>query len=108
MPKEWESLGIEITPFRIEGKYTDKRRPDEIKFAKTLEEDLKRRDFTINAIALQNKNQNKRKRKNDNLKLKNYNIPTIIINKKEWNIIDLFGGIRDIKSKIIRKLYYED
>ena len=108
MPKEWESLGIEITPFRIEGKYTDKRRPDEIKFAKTLEEDLKRRDFTINAIALQNKNQNKRKRKNDNLKLKNYNIPTIIINKKEWNIIDLFGGIRDIKSKIIRAVGKSD
>src|SRR3990172_12743453 len=43
---------IEITTFRLEGKYTDKRHPDEIKFAKTVEEDLARRDFTINAIAL--------------------------------------------------------
>ncbi len=43
---------IEITPFRIEGKYSDKRHPDEIHFAKTLEEDLKRRDFTINAMAM--------------------------------------------------------
>src|SRR3989344_5300145 len=40
---------IEITAFRLEGKYTDKRHPDEIKFAKTIEEDLARRDFTINA-----------------------------------------------------------
>ena len=43
---------IEITPFRLEGKYSDKRHPDEIAFAKTLAEDLSRRDFTINAIAM--------------------------------------------------------
>ena len=43
---------IEVTTFRIEGKYTDKRHPDDIKFAKTIEEDLSRRDFTINALAV--------------------------------------------------------
>ncbi len=43
---------IEITTFRLEGKYTDKRHPDEVKFAETVEEDLSRRDFTINALAL--------------------------------------------------------
>ena len=43
---------VEITTFRLEGKYTDKRHPDEIKFAETVEEDLGRRDFTINALAL--------------------------------------------------------
>ena len=43
---------IEITTYRSEAKYTNKRHPDEIKFAKTLEEDLARRDFTINAIAI--------------------------------------------------------
>ena len=43
---------IEITTYRSEAKYTDKRHPDEIKFAKTLEEDLARRDFTVNAIAV--------------------------------------------------------
>src|SRR5574340_3521 len=37
---------VEITTYRIEGKYTDKRHPDEIKFAKTIEDDLSRRDFT--------------------------------------------------------------
>lgn len=41
---------VEVTTFREEGKYTDKRHPDYITFAKTIDEDLSRRDFTINAI----------------------------------------------------------
>ena len=49
---EDESLrNVEITPYRKEGKYTDKRRPDNVTWAKTLREDLERRDFTINSIA---------------------------------------------------------
>src|SRR3989344_6857953 len=43
---------IQVTPYREEGKYSDKRHPDSISFAKTLAEDLSRRDFTINAIAM--------------------------------------------------------
>lgn len=43
---------VEITTFRSESSYTDKRRPDKVKWGKSLEEDLKRRDFTINAMAL--------------------------------------------------------
>lgn len=43
---------IEVTTYRIEGKYTDKRHPDDVKFAKTIEEDLSRRDFTVNAMAM--------------------------------------------------------
>lgn len=42
---------IEITPYRVEGAYTDNRHPDEVSFAQTLSEDLSRRDFTINALA---------------------------------------------------------
>ena len=42
---------IEITPYRIESGYTDARRPDEVRFSDSLSHDLKRRDFTINAIA---------------------------------------------------------
>jgi poly(A) polymerase/tRNA nucleotidyltransferase (CCA-adding enzyme) len=42
---------VEITPYRIEGKYSDARRPDEVRFSDKLEDDLERRDFTINAIA---------------------------------------------------------
>jgi poly(A) polymerase/tRNA nucleotidyltransferase (CCA-adding enzyme) len=71
---------IEITTFRKEAKYTDKRHPDFIGFAKTLEEDLARRDFTINAMALEIPNS-----KFQILKL-----------------IDLFGGKEDLKNRIIR------
>lgn len=68
---------IEITTYRSEAKYTDKRHPDEIKFAKTLKEDLSRRDFTINALALD-------------------------IQNKNPEIIDPFEGQEDLKNKIIR------
>ena len=68
---------IEVTTFRKEGKYTDKRHPDTITFASTLEEDLSRRDFTINAIALDIKNQ-------------------------KYIFIDPFLGKEDIRKKIIR------
>ena len=66
---------VEITPFRKEAKYSDKRHPDNVSFSVSLEEDLKRRDFTINALAL---------------KVKNH------------EMIDLFGGQKDLKNKIIR------
>lgn len=42
---------VEVTPYRTEGKYSDARRPDEVTWAKTLSEDLERRDFTVNALA---------------------------------------------------------
>lgn len=42
---------VEVTPYRTEGEYKDSRRPDSIAWAKTIEEDLRRRDFTINALA---------------------------------------------------------
>ncbi len=43
---------IEVTPFRVEGAYSDARHPDEVKFVNSLEQDLARRDFTINAMAM--------------------------------------------------------
>jgi len=70
---------IEITTYRLETKYTDKRHPDEVRFAKTLKEDLSRRDFTINAIAA-------------------YLKPGV----KQVEIVDLFRGQNDLKNKIIR------
>jgi len=66
---------IEITPFRIDEKYSDKRHPDKIKWAKTIEEDLARRDFTINAIAFE---------------------------PEKRKIIDSFEGQKDLEIKIIR------
>ncbi len=65
---------IEVTPYRIEAKYSDFRHPDEVKFSEKLEDDLKRRDFTVNALALNSKG----------------------------HIVDLFEGIKDIKSKTLR------
>jgi len=74
-----ESLGIiEVTTYRKEGRYTDKRHPDEIKFAGTIEEDLSRRDFTINAIA--------------------FGLRASVAQ----DIVDPFGGRDDLGRKIIR------
>ena len=79
---------VEVTTYRIESKYSDKRRPDEVKFAKTLEEDLSRRDFTVNALAL---------------KIKPHPSPSPIIKEREmdYEIIDLYDGQKDLKKKII-------
>jgi len=66
-------LVIEATPYRLEGKYTDFRHPDEIKFSDNLEDDLKRRDFTVNSIAF-----------------------------KDNFITDIFNGLKDIKDKTLR------
>ena len=47
-----ESLKVvEATPYRLEGKYSDARRPDSVEFSQNIEDDLKRRDFTINSLA---------------------------------------------------------
>src|SRR3989344_2069902 len=64
---------IEITTYRSDLKYTDRRRPEEVRYAKTIEEDLSRRDFTVNAIAF-----------------------------GESKIVDPFDGQSDLKKKIIR------
>jgi len=82
---------VEITTFRLEGKYTDKRHPDEIKFAKTIEEDLSRRDFTINAMALELQIANSKERKNSNLSFAISNL----------QIIDPYNGQIDLKLKLI-------
>lgn len=66
--------GFEVTTYRIDGKYEDGRHPTEVTFTPNLEEDLKRRDFTINAMA--------------------YN--------EQTGLVDLFGGIRDIEEGVIR------
>lgn len=64
---------IEVTTFRIDGSYSDNRRPDNVVFTRNLQDDLRRRDFTINAMAWEN------------------GAP-----------VDLFGGIHDLDAKIIR------
>src|SRR3989344_4219493 len=51
IPHDDEKILCEVTPFRKEGKYSDGRHPDAVEWAKTLQEDVQRRDFTINALA---------------------------------------------------------
>ena len=64
----------EVTTFRIDGEYADNRHPDEVIFTSSLKEDVSRRDFTINAIA--------------------YN--------EKVGLVDYFGGLEDLENKIIR------
>lgn len=68
---------VEITTYRTETEYSDNRHPDQIAFTPNLEEDLKRRDFTINALALREKS-------------------------GQDEIVDLFKGKEDLEGKIIR------
>jgi tRNA nucleotidyltransferase (CCA-adding enzyme) len=69
-----DHIPYEITTFRTEGPYSDSRRPDAVYFTDTVEEDLKRRDFTINALAY----------------------------SKSRGLVDLFGGEEDLKNKVLK------
>jgi len=69
-----EKEGFEVTTYRIDGEYEDSRHPKEVTFTPNLIEDLKRRDFTINAMA--------------------YN--------EESGLIDQFGGMQDMQKGVIR------
>lgn len=66
---------VEVTPYRLEGKYSDARRPDNVIFSQKIEDDLKRRDFTINALAY---------------------------DPQEGAFIDLYDGVKDITEGLIR------
>ncbi len=68
---------VQITTYRVEENYKDKRHPERVFFVRQIEEDLKRRDFTINAMAIGPKD-------------------------RDFEIIDLFGGQDDLKNRIIR------
>lgn len=70
----YNHVSYEVTTFRLDGKYSDQRHPDSVQFIDRIDEDLERRDFTINALAMD----------------------------KDENIIDLFGGKQDLERKVIR------
>ncbi len=86
----------EITTFRTEHRYTDHRRPTKVEWGKTLEEDLKRRDFTINAMALRQA-QGKPKRHSGSGRMDSPGVK-----KLEVELIDPFDGQKDLKDKLIR------
>ncbi|MEI6649952.1 MAG: HD domain-containing protein [Candidatus Moraniibacteriota bacterium] len=75
---------IEVTTYRTESGYSDMRRPDQVEFVLSLSEDLSRRDFTMNAIALQ------------------VNDPSPSHTDRTIDVIDPFHGQEDINRKIIR------
>src|SRR3989344_918334 len=75
---------VEVTTYRTEGKYTDRRHPDSVQFAEKLEDDLARRDFTVNAIAFGAKRQ------------------ATSDKAQEYEIVDPYGGQEDLKAKVIR------
>lgn len=68
------SEGYEVTTYRVDGEYLDGRHPENVEFTSSLREDLRRRDFTVNAMA--------------------YN--------ERDGLVDIFGGIDDLNNKIIR------
>lgn len=80
---------IEITTYRLEEKYTDKRHPDSVKFTSKIEDDLARRDFTVNAMALE-------------IQSMEVQPPYRRLNLQNIKIIDPFNGRIDLKNKIIR------
>jgi len=91
---EKENLKIvEITTFRLESEYTDKRHPDGVKFAKTIEEDLGRRDFTVNAMALK-LNATSDKEQGESKSMSHFPFG--------MSLIDPFGGQKDLENKLIR------
>lgn len=69
-----EGEGFEVTTYRIDGVYEDGRHPTEVNFTSNLKEDLRRRDFTINAMA--------------------YN--------EQCGLVDLYGGLADMENRVIR------
>lgn len=73
---------VEVTPYRLESSYSDHRRPDAVTFSTKIEDDLKRRDFTINAIAI--------------------NLPVGERDISKGHIIDLYNGQQDLKDNILK------
>ncbi|HLE49373.1 MAG TPA: CCA tRNA nucleotidyltransferase [Patescibacteria group bacterium] len=86
----------EITTFRTEHGYSDSRRPDKVLWGKTLTDDLKRRDFTINAMALKIEQESKR--------VKEYKKKTAqaLALSRTFTLIDLYDGQKDLENKLIR------
>ncbi len=78
---------IEVTTYRVDADYSDQRHPDSVSFTKSLKEDLARRDFTVNAMALR---QAQGKQLPDSVTIDGL------------TIIDPFGGLKDVNDHVIR------
>ncbi|MBR5417509.1 MAG: HD domain-containing protein [Clostridiales bacterium] len=69
-----DDMPIEVTTFRVDGDYVDSRHPEEVRFTRSLQEDVRRRDFTVNALAL----------------------------GEDGMVVDYFGGIKDLEARVLR------
>ena len=104
--EEWHNQVFEITTFRKEYGYADRRRPDKIIWGKKIEEDLARRDFTVNAIAMRvgEKKTNHKPKQTDTLN------GLLSFAQKEpalsvpAELIDPYNGAEDIEKKLIRSV----
>ncbi len=74
------NFNFEITTYRIDGKYLNNRKPESVEFSSSLKDDVERRDFTINALAMD----------------------------KDLNVIDLVNGQNDLKRKVISAIGVKD
>jgi len=93
---------IEITTYRLEAKYSDKRHPDEVRFAKDLREDLARRDFTVNSMAMDLKTKEFKDGRTKELKNERTKERKNAGTKELVDVIDLFSGKEDLKNRIIK------
>lgn len=92
IPIKKEGWSVQVTTYRSEDEYSDSRHPDKVVWGKTLEEDLSRRDFTINAMALRKVSMSQIAKESK----------LIQIYDEDWEIVDLFGGQEDLKNKVVR------
>jgi len=92
--KDREHDVVEVTTYRTESGYSDKRRPDAVLFSKTLEEDLERRDFTMNAIALSPSLSSPARGEVSSLRDGGVGV--------NYTLIDPYNGQKDIQTKLIR------
>jgi tRNA nucleotidyltransferase (CCA-adding enzyme) len=107
IPNETEGeRPYEITTFRTEHHYSDSRRPDKVEWGETLEEDLKRRDFTINAMALRPVSlaQGKPSKTKEIAVTSDNSVSSVSQKIIQINVelIDLYNGQKDLKDKLIR------
>ncbi|MEK7097748.1 MAG: HD domain-containing protein, partial [Patescibacteria group bacterium] len=90
--KEETEYVVEVTTYRSEQGYSDRRHPDQITFEDRLDRDLERRDFTVNAMAIGRAADKKPEAGSEEIE----------IDGEKYELVDLFGGRKDLDKKVVR------